>query len=388
MVHVFIVASKGIPAKYGGFETFVENLTARRMNREIQYHVSCMGGEETAFTYNDADCFRVKVPFPGALGRVLHVSRVLYKVESWSKAHPGKKVIVYILGCRIGLLFGRHARALRRLGVRIYCNPDGFEWKRAKWNAVAKRFLHYCEKCLIADSEVVVCDSKTIEKYVLEAYPAKRGATAYIAYGADVDQSGDSADYQSWCDALGLREDSYYLVVGRFVPENNYESIIREFMLSGTKRDLVIVTDVRRGKYYETLRVKTGFDKDQRIKFVGTVYNARLLAAIRRNAYAYLHGHSVGGTNPSLLEALANTRVNLLYDVAFNREVAQDSALYWSLEEGNLASLIDEADSLSDQQIAALDEASTDRIRSTFRWEKICGEYERLWIGQGATAGF
>ena len=118
--------------------------------------------------------------------------------------------------------------------------------------------------------------------------------------------------------------------MGRFVPENNYEVVIKEFMKSNTKKDLVIITNITKNKFYEKLKENTSFYKDSRIKFVGTVYDQQLLKKIREKAYCYIHGHEVGGTNPSLLESLAMTKINLLLDVGFNREVAMEGAIYFS----------------------------------------------------------
>ena len=170
MVHVFIVGSKGIPAKYGGFETFVENLTARKINNNIKYHVSCMNNDEKHFDYNAADCFNVRVPLRGAPGRIIHVGLVLKEVEKWICCNPNEPVVVMILGCRIGPLLISHSKKLHRLVAQIYCNPDGLEWKRSKWSKPAKLFLRYCEKCLVENSDRIICDSKNIEKYIKESY--------------------------------------------------------------------------------------------------------------------------------------------------------------------------------------------------------------------------
>ena len=126
----------------------------------------------------------------------------------------------------------------------------------------------------------------------------------------------------------GLRDREYYLVVGRFVPENNYETMIREFMKSKSKKKFALITNVN-PKFLNELEEKLHFKSDPRIKFVGTVYDKELLKKIRECAYAYFHGHEVGGTNPSLLEALGSTKLNLLLDVGFNKKVALDAALYW-----------------------------------------------------------
>lgn len=378
MIHVFIIGSKGIPAKYGGFETFVENLTARKQSKQIKYHVSCMNNNEAHFEYNGADCFNVRVPLPGAPGRIFHVGLVLKHVERWAKVNPNEQVIVCILGCRVGPLLNSHARRLHKLGAKVFCNPDGLEWKRSKWSKPEKAFLHYCEKCLVKNSDLSICDSVNIEKYIQDTYCVK---TTFIAYGAYTDRSQCSEEkLQEWYKQFYITARNYYLIVGRFVPENNYETMIREFMASKTKKDLVIITNVEHNKFYDTLAKKTGFDNDKRIKFVGTVYDQDLLKKIREEAYGYLHGHEVGGTNPSLLEALASTRLNLLLDVGFNREVGEDSALYWSKESRNLATLLDKTDTLDADIIEQLDKKSTDRVRDAYSWEKIVEEYEKTFL--------
>lgn len=380
MTDVFLVGSKGIPARYGGFETFVENLTAGKTDPSIRYHVSCMNQEEKHFKYQEADCFNVKVPLPGAPGRILHVSRVLRQVEQWIKENNPENVIVYILGCRVGPLLYLHAGRLRKYNARIFVNPDGLEWKRAKWNALAKRILRYCEACLVNNADLVVCDSQNIEKYVQATYPAKARATTFIAYGADVKRSSCPQEkLQSWYEKFGLQSGDYYLIVGRFVPENNYETMLTEFMRSETEKNLVVITNVEQNKFYKTLSEKTGFEKDSRIKFVGTVYDQELLKKIREEACGYIHGHEVGGTNPSLLEALASTKVNLLLNVGFNQEVAEESALYWSKQPGSLAKLLEESDRLTSEERTRLGEESACRVKDVYNWKSICSQYEKLF---------
>lgn len=382
-IHVFIVGSKGIPAQYGGFETFVENLTSRKQSEDIMYHVSCMDNDEKHFEYNGADCFNVKLPLKGAPGRILHVSRVLSFVEQWKKENPLETAIVYILGCRIGPLLISHAKKLHKLGVKIYANPDGLEWKRDKWSKPEKMFLKYCERCLVLNSDLAICDSKNIEKYILETYPSMTGKTTYIAYGADVSCSTCSEDkLDEWLITHGLSREDYYLIVGRFVPENNYETMISEFMKSNTKKPLVIISNVEKNKFYEQLKEKTKFDTDKRIKFVGTVYDQELLKKIREEAFAYIHGHEVGGTNPSLLEALASTKLNLLLGVGFNREVGEDAALYWNKKIGSLEHLIEqvENDYVTESQREIYDEKSSSRVKSAYSWEFICEEYEKQFL--------
>ena len=130
-------------------------------------------------------------------------------------------------------------------------------------------------------------------------------------------------------------------------------------------------------KFYDELKEKLDFEKDDRIKFATPVYDAELLKKIRENAYAYLHGHSVGGTNPSLLESMSTTKLNLLLDVGFNKEVAKDAALYWNKNENNLMNLIDKCDRIEQEEIERLGKSARERIDKKYSWEKIIDKYEK-----------
>lgn len=176
-----------------------------------------------------------------------------------------------------------------------------------------------------------------------------------------------------------MKKKNYYLVVGRFVPENSFEIMIREFMESKSKHDFAIITTAN-DKFLEQLEKKLNFRRDKRIKFVGTVYDQELLKKIRENAYAYFHGHTVGGTNPSLIEALGSTDLNLLVDVGFNKEVAEDGALYWNRKKGSLAKLIDKADSMSEDEIKEMGKKAKRRVQENYTWKKISKEYEEVFL--------
>lgn len=381
MKHIFIVGSKGIPAQYGGFETFVENLTAGKVSEDIKYHVSCMDNEEKTFEHNGADCFGVRLPLPGAPGRILHVGLVMDKVCEWRKTHMEDDAAVYILGCRIGPLLIPYARKLHKLGIKIYCNPDGLEWKRDKWSPLAKKFLKYCEKCLVTNSDLIICDSVNIEEYIRKEYAGHIAETTFIAYGAHPGKSTCKKEkFREWCTQNGVRPNQYYLIVGRFVPENNYKAMISGFMQSNTSKHLVIVTNVEHNKFYQKLEEETNMNCDARIKFVGTVYDQELLKKIRENAYAYIHGHEVGGTNPSLLEALCSTDVNLLLNVGFNSEVGKDGALYWN--KADLKKLIADADHMSPEERMELGIKAKERIKQDYTWKKICREYESVFLSK------
>lgn len=380
MKDVFIIGSKGIPAKYGGFETFVDNLVSRQVDKSIKYHVACMTFEKDTkcYDYHGAECQEIKVPNIGGAKAIIYDLKAL----NWSlkkiKQENLKNGIIYILACRIGPFLHKYIKRFHEYGFEIWVNPDGHEWKRAKWSKPVREYWKLSERLMVKNSDFLICDSKTIEKYIHEEYEKYNPRTTFIAYGADVKNSSlvkNDDIVKNWYNKFDIKLDKYFLIVGRFVPENNYETMIREFVNSNVNNDLVIITNVEHNKFFENLKQKTHFEKDSRVKFVGTVYNQQLLKFIRENALAYIHGHSVGGTNPSLLESLASTRVNLLYDIGFNREVGKDGALYWSNEKGSLSNLIEKAacKKLNTEKLADI---SKKRILDKYSWRYIVKKYE------------
>lgn len=381
MKHVFIIGSKGIPAAYGGFETFVENLTGQAVSEDIQYHVACMSDHNEEFTYHNAKCFRVKVPDIGPARAVYYDLAAFHYCIQKIKKEKIEDAVVYVLACRIGPFVGHFKRQLHRLSGTLYVNPDGHEFMRAKWNKWIRKYWKYSEKGMVKHADLLVCDSKNIEQYIRDEYHKYQPKTTFIAYGTLSYKAGEpTEELLAWYQKFDIRKENYYLIVGRFVPENNYETMIREFMASDSTKDLVIITNVEENAFYESLKEKTGFLNDKRIKFAGTVYDAALLAEIRYFAYGYFHGHEVGGTNPSLLEALSTTKLNLLLDVGFNKEVGEDAALYWNKKNGNLATLIQKADTMDEAEREELGRKAKDRMKKWYSWEAIVQQYETLFL--------
>lgn len=381
MRHVFIIGSRGLPAKYGGFETFVEELVKNRQSQDLTYHVACLSETDhhKHFTYLNVDCFTIKAPKLGPARVIAYdmmaISYALKLIKAQNIAAP----IFYVLGNTIGAFMAPFAKKIKKAGGRFYINPDGLEWRRSKWSRPVQSYLKYAEKCMTKTADLVISDNIGIEDYIKQTYPWSK--TAFIAYGTDLTPSGldeKATKVQDFYEQWALKSKGYYLIVGRFVPENNYETAIREFMASASKRDLVIICNHEGNAYFEELQQKTGFNKDARVKFVGTVYDRALLTYIREHAFAYIHGHEVGGTNPGLLEALAHTDLNLVLGVDFNRSVAQDAACYWTKDTGSLAHLIEQVDGQTD--FSAYGQKAKDIICHHYTWEKIVGEYEDLFL--------
>ena len=388
MQHVFLVGAKSLGA-YGGYETFINKLTEYHQNDErIKYHVACKANGQGSlvpdgvkvradgtYTYHNAECFQVKVPEKlGPAQAIYYDCAALKRCIEIIKAEGIKEPIVYVMACRVGPFFGRYVRKIKKLGGRVFLNPDGHEWKRAKWSKPVRAYWKKSEELMVKQSDLVICDSINIEKYIKESY-GQDTPTTFIAYGAETRKSvGAEERYQKWLEDKGLRDGEFYLVVGRFVPENNYETMIREFMKSNSTKDFALITNVD-DKFLGELEQRTGFKKDKRIKFVGTVYDSELLMRIREQAYGYFHGHEVGGTNPSLIEALGSTELNLLLGVGFNQEVGEDAALYWTKDSGDLAGLIDKADKMNPKERLELGRKAKERVKTAYSWQSICDRY-------------
>ncbi|MGT2883707.1 beta 1-4 rhamnosyltransferase Cps2T [Streptococcus ferus] len=383
MRHVFIIGSRGLPAKYGGFETFVAELVKHQLSQDIQYHVACLSDKDhhRHFTYENVDCFTIKAPKLGPARVIAYDMMAIQYALSIVERDQIKKPIFYILGNTIGAFIAPFARNIKKAGGLFYINPDGLEWKRSKWSKPIQTYLKYAEKCMTKSADLVVSDNVGIENYIKNTYPWSK--TTFIAYGTDLSPSGlmpGDTKVRQFFERHAAKEKDYYLIVGRFVPENNYEKVISEFLRSKTQRDLLIVCNHEGNPYFEALRQKTSFDQDKRVKFVGTVYDRSLLTYLRENAFAYLHGHEVGGTNPGLLEALAHTDLNLVLGVDFNQKVALETALYWSKEDHSLSALINQVDQEIDFSLLGL--AAKKHMADQYTWEKIVGEYEALFLNE------
>jgi len=380
---VFIIGSKGIPAKYGGFETFVEKLLEYQVSNKISYHVACIGSEHKHYKYLKGRCFDVKVPNIGPAKAIYYDLAALRYSIGYCKQHTAiKRPIFYILACRIGPFIGYYKKKIEKLGGILYVNPDGHEWKRTKWSMPVRKYWKMSERQMVKSADLLICDSQNIERYIRQEYWYYKPRTIYIAYGATLkcaQLANDDEQFTTWlkCNDLAIKD--YFLVVCRLVPENNFKTIIQNFMNSKTTKALVMITN-ENGTFSRYLNSELSIKEDQRIKFVGTVFDQELLKKIRECAYGYLHGHEVGGTNPTLLEALSSTNLNLLLQVGFNQEVAQDSALYFNKRQGNLARLINKVDVMPESERLEWGVKAKARIAKRYSWEFIVSEYESLFL--------
>lgn len=397
MQHVFVVGAKGL-GNYGGYETFLlELISANRGDRNVKYHIACKDNGQGAmceeklddvlklsneeFVYNDAHCFKIKTLEIGPAQAIIYDLKSIDYVISYIKKHKIDNPVLYILACRIGPFINKYVKEIHKFNGKVFINPDGHEWKRSKWNRVVRKYWKLSERLMVKNADLIVCDSISIESYIKKEYKKYYPKTCYISYGSDIKEStvsNEDENFKEWMNRKSIIINNYYLMVGRFVPENNFETIIREFMKSKSKKDLVIVTTYNK-RMFKQLESRLHFDNDKRIKFVGTVYDKEYLKKIRENAFAYIHGHEVGGTNPSLLESLSSTKINLLLDVSFNKEVGGEYCYYWNKNNGNLKDLIEKTETTGDEIIKYNHLQCKKIISDRYNWKKISHEYNDIF---------
>ncbi len=370
-LRIAILGTRGIPAGYGGFETFAEQLSVRLAARG--HHVTVYAEAEGRASGPDRDHqgVRVRERRRPAWGPA---STLAYDCACLWDARRGFD-LVYMLG--YGAAW---ACWLPRAcsGTPVWINVDGLEWARSKWSWPARVYLRAMEWLATRSATRLIADAQAIAARMRQRYP--RGAPcSFAAYGA---ASAPAAADAAALDRFGLAPGGYLLAVARPEPENHLLEIIEGCNRHAGALPLAVVGDVQdRTPYQRRLLALAG----ERVRFIGGVYDARQLQALRLHAAAHLHGHSVGGTNPSLLEALACGNWVIAHDNPFNREVARDAADYFG-DPAALARALSRLATASAPERQARSARARQIVAAHYTWEQIADRYEALMRAQCAGA--
>ena len=355
MKNVAVVGIQGVPAQYGGFESLVENLIGDHKSEDIRYTVFCSGRDMKTHLaeYKGAELKYVPLRANG-------VQSIPYDMISFLRI-PRKTDVILVLGvsgCLILPIFRLFCRK------RLIINIDGLEHRRAKWGKLAKTFLKLSEKMAVRYADVIISDNKGIQDYVREEYGKE---SELIAYGGD--HAVRSVPQARTLDILrryGLRPGAYAVTVCRIEPENNCHLVLEAF--SKSDRELAFVGNWSRSAYGQELKEK--YSAFPNIHILDPIYDIDTLYVLRMNAWAYVHGHSAGGTNPSLVEAMFFGNPVFAYDVVYNRETTGGGALYWSSSD-ELLNLL----SLDDFDTSSI----IDLANQKYTWKRIANQYEKLY---------
>jgi glycosyltransferase involved in cell wall biosynthesis len=351
-----LLGSRGIPARYGGFETFAEELGARLVARGHEVTVFCLAesGCPRPREHRGVRLEHLRVPRLGPLGTLLYDLRALRR----ARAHD----VVYMLGYGAGAFLGL-ARAAEN---ELWINMDGLEWRRAKWGRLARAWLVRMERRALLAADRVVFDSAAVRARVA---PAEDPRVSVIPYGATLEVAPDPRTLAD----LGLRRHGYFLVVARFEPENHVLEILRAHARA-PELALVLVGDVARaGRYGAACRAAAG----PGVRFLGALHDAQALRALRGEAAAVLHGHSVGGTNPSLLEAMAAGAPVVAHDNPFNREVLGEAGAFFA-DAGELEARLRAVAHWDEAERARCGALHRARVGERYTWERVVAAYVEL----------
>lgn len=359
-LRIGILGTRGIPNRYGGFEQCAEYLAAGLVEK----------GHEV-WVYNSHD----------------HE----YQQSEWNDVHivhcfdPEKKIgtagqFIYDLNC-IRDARKRSFDVLLQLGYtsnsiwykvwpkncKNVVNMDGLEWKRSKYSSKVQKFLKHAEKWAALNADVLVADSPGIQKHLLETY---NKPSHFIAYGADLFETPDENIIKPY----DVRPYGYNMLMARMEPENNIEMILKAHAMSGTERRLLVIgkTENEFGQ-----RMVEQYGKKPGICFLGGIYDINIINNLRYYAHLYFHGHSVGGTNPSLLEAMASNSLIAAHNNDFNRGVLGDDAFYFSTAQ-ELTDII--RNTKSKKEHSSFTDNNHKKIRDQYNWPRIVDEYEKVLV--------
>lgn len=355
---VSIIGTQGVPASYGGFETLVENMIGENASKEIEYTVFC----------SSKDISPELTEYKGAKLRYIPLrangmQSIPYDMLSMIKAARNCDVLLVlgVSGCLALPFFRPFFRK------RLIINIDGLEHRRAKWGKLARWILRTSEAMAVRYADVIVSDNKGIQDYVTETYSKP---SELIAYGGDHVLRDLSEERQNEIlTGMGLTSFDYCFTVCRIEPENNCHLILESFARTGKK--LMFVGNWERSEYGRQLKEK--YSSFPNILISDPIYDIDVLYALRGNCLAYIHGHSAGGTNPSLVEAMFFGVPIVAFDVVYNRETTGNKALYFS-DSSSLSELMD-----SSLVTAKVGEDMKEHAERYYLWKTIAAQYESLY---------
>ena len=368
-VKVSLMGTRGVPALHGGFETAVEEIGRRLAARGYEVTVYCRNPGQQRTEY---------------LGMTLVNAPALRHRMTETLSHTAVSTAHAIIKDRpdvVLLLNAGNAPLLRPLqlaGIPTAIHLDGLESKREKWRGTGARYYRWAERASVRWGDQVIADSQAIANHVKAEYGRD---SVVIRYGAEIIDPGT--------DRLGdftLEQQGYHLIVARFEPENHVLDAVSAYRLSAENRPLVVVGSAPYSHgYIEAVRAAA--QEDPRIVFTGGIYDQQLLDQLYANARTYTHGHSVGGTNPSLLRAMGAGAPVLAYDVEFNREVTDGSAFFWTTAP-DLTEIFDRSAGAGlDDRLAEFTASGLARIAAVYQWDSVTDEYESLIQGLAARSG-
>lgn len=367
-LHVAVIGTVGVPACYGGFESLVDNLLDFTPPN-VEYTVFCSGKkyEKRLDSYKEAKLVYLEMDANGK-------ESIFYDFKSMKLSVAANADIMLILGVS-GCIFLPYIRRIFK--GKIITNIDGLEWRRDKWKWYAKKLLKFSEKMAVKYSDIVIGDNKGITDYIKSEYSkiVKNKRVELIAYGGDqVSRVQDDSLFEKY----PFCREPYSVTVCRIEPENNIHVILEAFSKMSDE-PLVFVGNWEKSEYGRSLKEK--FSVYKNIHLLNPIYEPHIVNWLRSNARVYIHGHSAGGTNPSLVEAMNLYLPILAFDCVYNRATTEEKCLYWKTPDDlqNLMKKLCHSESGSESLREKIAREMGEAGKRLYSWEKIARQYNKLY---------
>ena len=361
---VAILGSRGYPYVYSGYETLVKELSERLVDRGVEVTVYC---HKSLFAERPAEVNGVRLVYMPSL-ETKTLSQLTHSFLSMVHACFSKVDVILVVNSANGP-FGLIARLF---GKKTAINVDGMEWLRPKWKGLGSRYFYFASWLSTRLYDQIINDSEEMRKTYLELFKKE---SLVIAYGANIRKSERPELIKRWA----LEPNQYYLIVGRLIPDNNADLIVEGFCRSTSQKQLVIVGDVPYKDSY-ALKIKAMADNDNRLLFTGYVTDQVELAELYHNAFAYFHGHEFGGTNPTMLKAMAYGSCILALDTRFNREMLRDGMFgtFFPKDSSNVANVVEWAERET-ATVSAFKMNSHNGITEKYDWDNVTSKYVEVF---------
>lgn len=357
-MRIAIIGTVGVPANYGGFETLVENIIGENCSDNIEYIVYCStkSYSRKLDEYKGARLKYIRLKANG-------IQSILYDIISIFKAKKEADVLLIlgVSGCMILPL----VRIVSR--KKIIVNIDGLEHKRDKWGRWVRRFLKFSEKMAVRYADIIIADNRAIQDYVGIEYGVE---SELIAYGGDHVICDTQNEDDKILGKFNLSSTKYSFALCRIEPENNVHLVLEAY--SRTEKRLVFVGNWNNSNYGKELLEKYG--KYDNMTLASPIYDLLILNVLRSNCDLYIHGHSAGGTNPSLVEAMFFAKPILAFDCSYNRETTENAAYYFADVD-----MLNQIITCSTSGMYESGKEMYDIACKRYKWKTIASQYEKLY---------
>ena len=357
-IKIAIIGSRGYPIVYSGYETFVKELSERLVQQNIDVRVYC---QTHLFSEKPKNINGVELVYMPTV-QTKSLNQLVHSFFSMVHACCSKVDVILVVNAANGP-FGLISRLAQK---KTLINVDGLEWLRPKWKGLGAAYFKFAAKLATLFYNTIITDAEAMRQVYLQTFKAN---STVIAYGANIRH----AKNPELINQFGLTPNTYFLIVGRLIPDNNSDLLLEGFKKANSNKKLVIVGDV---PYQDAFAQNMKANASDQILFLGYVNDSEVLAELYHQSYAYLHGHEYGGTNPTMLKAMAYGCAILALDTVFNREMLENGEFGWFFQKTSdaVALYLQQADN-NPIAVETLKAKARNGITQKYNWDEVTKAY-------------